>query len=127
MGLSIVNIIILLVIVIAVMLFYNFVIKLYVLPKFKINKWVALAFGIIMFFATNVVGVAVKFKNGQFSIKQIPYFICMALFILAFFTFFDLMGWSSGAKYEKRNAKKDVVIRPKAKPNRVKNRDKDKK
>lgn len=127
MGLSIVSIIAMFAMVFVVMVLYNFVIKLYVLPKFKINKWVALAFGIIMFFATNVVGVALKFKYDQFSIKQIPYFICMALFILSFFMFFDLMGWSSGAKYEKKNGKKDIVIRPKAKPNRVKNRDNDKK
>lgn len=125
MGLSIGNIAIMFVMVLVIMLFYNVVIKLYVLPKFKINKWAALAFGIIMFLLTNIVGVKLKFQYGKFSVSQIPYYICMALFVMSFFMFFDLMGWSSASRYQKKNSKKDIVIRPKAKPNRVKNKKKE--
>lgn len=128
MGFSWKMMLILFVMVFAIMSFYNIVIKVYVLPKIKINKWVVLALGVIMLIVTNVVGVALKIDYNKFSIKQIPYYICMLLFILFFFAFFDLAGFGASRRVsQNRRGKKDLVIKPKAKPNRVKNKDKDKK
>lgn len=128
MGFSWKMMLILFVMVFAIMSFYNIVIKVYVLPKIKINKWVVLALGVIMLIVTNVVGVALKIDYNKFSIKQIPYYICMLLFILFFFAFFDLAGFGASRRVsQNRRGKKNLVIKPKAKPNRVKNKDKDKK
>lgn len=126
MGFSLKVIVSLFAMVVIVMLFYNFVVRVYVLPKIKINKWIVLALGVIMFFVTNIVGANLKIDYTKFGVKQIPYYICMLLFILFFFMFFDLMGWGSAARMDKKKGKNDIVIRPKAKPNRVKNRDKKK-
>ena len=128
MGFSWKMMIILFVMVFAIMSFYNVVIKAYVLPKIKINKWVILALGIVMLIVTNFVGVGLRIDYNKFSIKQIPYYICMLLFILFFFAFFDLAGFGASRRgSQNRKGKKDLVIKPKAKPNRVKNKDKDKK
>jgi len=113
--------------VVIVMALYNLVIKVYVLPKIKVNKWVVLALGIVMLVLTNVVGVKLRIDYTKFGLKEIPYYLCMALFILFFFAFFDLAGLGGAGRINKKNGKKDIVIKPKAKPNRVKNRDKNKK
>lgn len=110
-------------VVIAIMVFYNLVIKVYVLPKIKINKWIIFTLGIIMFFVTNLVGVKFKITYNKFGVNEIPYYLCMALVLLLFLIFFDLAGWGTvGKRASRKDGKKDVVIRPKAKPNRVKNK-----
>ncbi|MCD2348628.1 hypothetical protein [Clostridium guangxiense] len=126
MGFSWKVILSLLVMVFVVMTFYNLVIKIYVLPKIKINKWIILALGIIMFFVTNIIGANLKISYNKFGLKELPYYLCMALFILFFFMFFDLMGWGAASTMDKKKSKSDIVIRPKAKPNRIKNKDKKK-
>lgn len=126
MGFSWKMLLILFVMVFAIMSFYNIVIKVYVLPKIKINKWIVLALGIIMLLVTNVVGVALRIDYNKFNIKQIPYYICMMMFILFFFAFFDLAGFGASRRVsQNKRGKKDLVIKPKAKPNRVKNKDKE--
>lgn len=128
MGFSWKMMLILFVMVFAIMSFYNIVIKTYVLPKIKINKWVFLALGVVMLLVTNIVGVALRIDYNKFSVKQIPYYLCMMLFILFFFAFFDVAGFGGSKRISKNSrGKKDLVIKPKAKPNRVKNKDKDKK
>lgn len=111
--------------VVLVMAFYNLVIKVYVLPKIKINKWIVLALGVVAFFMTNFVSVSFKINPNEFDVKVIPYYLCMALVLLFFLAFFDLSGWGASGRVDKKNGKKDIVIKPKAKPNRVKNKKKE--
>lgn len=114
--------------VVLVMVFYNLVVKVYVLPKIKINKWIVLALGVIAFFMTNFVSVRFKINPNEFDVKVIPYYLCMALVLLFFLAFFDLSGWGASGTTKtntNRKGKNDVVIRPKAKPNRVKNKKKE--
>lgn len=128
MKLSIGNLLSLFIIVAAIMIVYNVVVRKYILQRFKINKWVVLGLAIFMFIFTNVLAVKYKFVYSEFSVRELPYYICMGIFIMLFYTFFDLAGWSSSARMNSKNkSKDDIVIRPKAKPNRVKNRDKNNK
>jgi CDP-diglyceride synthetase len=113
---------------ILVLVIYN-LIKPYLLSKVKINKWVLLGIAILSLFLPNVIMAAANInpQNNQFLI-----WIPSGVFIIFFLWFMDISGF--GAKrnrnntttttsYNNKNNKKDVVIRPKAKPNRVKNKE----
>lgn len=95
--------------------------KIHVLSKFHPNKWIILAIAIISFFVPTIIGNYFKYNlNG--TVWQ---YVQSTVFIVFFLWFVDLR---SGAIYNipgrKNNAKdKNIVIKPKAKPNRV-NKDK---
>ncbi|EJO5348781.1 hypothetical protein NRP93_002916 [Clostridium botulinum] len=93
--------------------------KVYVLEKIKINKWLVLGLSIFVL----IFPALIKFNvNG--TIWQ---YVQSAIVIILTLWFLDLMGIGAGSKPKKK--KNDVVIRPKAKPNRAKHikKEKDKK
>ncbi|AAK79018.1 hypothetical protein HGI32_15260 [Clostridium acetobutylicum] len=120
MAFSIKTLAILFLLMIAVMSVYNFTKRFFIS---KLNKWVILAFIIIMFFAANIIGARLKIGVSGFNINQIVYYAVMALFLFGLYAFFDVVGWSKTSRAEKRNTGKKMVIKPKAKPNRVKKKD----
>lgn len=114
-----------------VLIVYN-VLKHYVLSKINVkHKWILIVIAILLLFLPNVIGTAFKI-----NIQGNPIWVygTSALFIIFFLWFMDVSGWTSrmtktssstaSYSYNKKDKKKDVVIKPKAKPNRVKNRNK---
>jgi hypothetical protein len=102
--------------------------KHYVLAKIKINKWIVFAVAVAVLILPNILVGALKL-NIQNSIFWV--YGPSSVFIILFLWFVDLSGWNRRGKastttpastFGKKNNKKDVVMRPKAKPNRVKNK-----
>ncbi len=93
----------------AIFLLYN-LLKMYVLPKVKVNRWIILALAIIalivpsFFPVQNLISMAIQ----------------SGVFVILFLWFIDL------TKLRREEAKK-IKIKPKAKPNRVKYKDEKKK
>lgn len=99
-------------------LLYKFVLK-----KIKINKWVLLAIAAVEFIAPPLL-----FKNMPLIVSN---YVIPGIFIILILWFADLIGFmkrfepKEEPKYYQYNGKKkkdDIVIKPKAKPNRVKNK-----
>ena len=101
--------------------------KKFVFDKIKINKWIVLAIGIVCFMVPPL------------FLPQMPVivsnFVLPGCFVIFFLWFLDLTGFMKKVekKAEKttyntmskrKNKKDDIQIRPKAKPNRVKNNNK---
>lgn len=92
--------------------------KIRVLSKLHPNKWFILALAIISFFVPTMIAAYFNYTlNG--TVWQ---YVQSAIFIVFFLWFVDLR---SGAIYNTNsnrnvNRKNSVVIKPKAKPNRVK-------
>jgi len=92
--------------------------KIHVLSKLHPNKWIILGVAVISFFLPTVIATYFKYNlNG--TVWQ---YVQSAVFIVFFLWFMDL---KSGAIYNTNNRrnvnrKNNVVIKPKAKPNRVK-------
>ena len=92
---------------IVILVLYN-LLKTYVLSKINANKWIVLAAAILIFFLPPFLkinmqsGIAVAIQSG--------------IFVILFLWFMDLSGF--GGRTIKKKEK--IVIRPKAKPNRVK-------
>lgn len=96
-------------------------IKKFILNKIKINKWIVL----IIAFA--------EFTIPPFLFPELPVivmnYVIPGIFVILFLWFLDLSGFMGRtqkkveqAAYNKsKNKKNDIVIKPKAKPNRVKN------
>jgi hypothetical protein len=111
-----------------ILVVYN-LLKRYVLSKVKINKWIVLVIALVMLIAPNILAGTLKLdvQNNIFWLYGPS-----SMFILLFLWFIDLSGWNnrrgssstttSASTFGKKDKKKDVVIRPKAKPNRVKNK-----
>jgi hypothetical protein len=94
----------------AIIVFGSFnILKIFVLSriKVKINKWLVLGASIIVFIA--------QVFLGQKS-KLLPMILLSALSVLLFLWFMDLNGFNN-----RKDKKKEIIIKPKAKPNRVKN------
>ncbi len=96
--------------------------KTYLLNKIKINKWVVLVIAILLFTAPIALWPTMPVFVARYVIPGV--FVIFALW------FMDLSGFmkrrvSSKSNYSntsyKKDKKKDIVMRPKAKPNRVKN------
>jgi hypothetical protein len=96
--------------------------KTYVLSKIKVNKWIVLAAAIVVFIVPMLV---LPNMPGYVRTYVIP-----GIFVILFLWFMDLSGFIkkrdvSKTNYtttsSKKDNKKDIVIRSKAKPNRVKN------
>ena len=102
-----------------------YLLKAYVLRKLNVNKWAILGAAVVLF----IVPIAVWPNMPNY----VANYIIPGVFVVLLFWFMDLSGFikkrsdyktntiSTGTKKDK---KKDVVIRPKAKPNRVKNNQK---
>lgn len=98
---------------IVVIVLYNLARK-YVLSKIKVNKWVVLSIAVLVFLSPILL-------SGVIPNTGIWTFVPSGIFVILLLWFMDLSGWGA-AKYRKNLEKKnDVVIKPKAKPNRVKN------
>lgn len=113
-----------LVFAIVILVVYN-ALKYYLFNKIKVNKWIILVAAFVVLLVPNFLGA--NQKN--------PFWVYgpSGLFILLFLWFVDLNGWNRGnakksgttstTSFGKKSNKKDVIIRPKAKPNRVKKKE----
>ena len=114
---------------VVVLVVYN-LLKSYVLNKVNANKWIILVAAMVLF----IVPVLI-WPNMP---KAIANYVIPAAFVILFLWFLDLSGFMKKRNLSKasskttskpnivratvkKDKKKDVVIRPKAKPNRVKN------
>lgn len=96
-----------------ILVVYN-VLRKYVLSKIKASKWVILISALLVFFLPTLIIAITKTVPNQMVINYIQ----MPIFVILFLWFMDLMGFGATRNIKKKD---DVVIRPKAKPNRVKN------
>lgn len=109
---------------VVILVIYN-VAKPYLLSKIKINKWIVLVLAILSLFLPNII-MAQSGINPQSN--KFLVWVPSGFFILFFLWFMDISGFgnkgfkNNTASFDKKNNKKDVVIKPKAKPNRVKNK-----
>ncbi|MEK6265494.1 MAG: hypothetical protein N2B06_12135 [Clostridium sp.] len=96
--------------------------KTYVLPKIKVSKWIVLAAAIVVFIVPMLI-----WPNMHIVLKN---YVIPGIVVILFLWFMDLSGFIKNRNVSKTNYttignkkdnKKDVVMRPKAKPNRVKN------
>ncbi|WP_055667447.1 hypothetical protein [Desnuesiella massiliensis] len=87
------------------MMVYN-LLKIFVLPKIKINKWIVLTIAVLVFFVP-----ALPIFNFNPTI-MIP--IQSLIFVILFLWFFDMF------TEDRKNKTKKIKIKPKAKPNRAK-------
>lgn len=101
-----------------IILFVYNMLKIYVLSKINPNKWIILAGAIATFFITPVLEVNGIKVNGTFW-QYIP----TGVFAIFFLWFMDLI---NNRRYVPKDKRNKTVIKPKAKPNRVKNNKKDK-
>lgn len=105
-----------LVFALGVLLIYN-LLKPLVFEKIKVNKWLILALAIIEFVVPVLVWPTMPVIVEKYVIPGV--------FVLLFLWFMDLSGYikkaqpASTSQYKKKK-KDNIVIRPKAKPNRVK-------
>ncbi|WP_050608033.1 hypothetical protein [Clostridium niameyense] len=87
--------------------------RMFVLDKIKINKWIVLAMTMLVLLFPALIKVNINGTMWQY--------VQSSIVIILTLWFIDLMGFSAG---KPRSNKNDVVIRPKPKPNRVKNKNK---
>ena len=97
------------VIMLAVMIVAYALCRKYVFTKVRVNKWIPLAIAIILFIVQLTIGNTNKYLNMGLSIFTVLFFLW----------FMDILQTGGPKKKEKQ-----IVIKPKAKPNRVKNRKK---
>ncbi|WP_251862485.1 hypothetical protein [Clostridium sp. Marseille-Q2269] len=90
--------------------------KIYVLDKVKINKWIVLGLSVFALFLPVLLKVNINGTVWQY--------VQSAAVIILTLWFLDLIGLGGGRRPKKK--KDDMVIRPKAKPNRAKNVKKEK-
>lgn len=81
--------------------------KKYIFTKVRITKWIPLSIAIILFAAQMLLGQTNKYLSYGLSIFAVLFFLW----------FMDIMQTGGPKKKEKQ-----IVIKPKAKPNRVKKR-----
>lgn len=103
-----------------ILVIYN-LLKKFILNRFKPNKWMILLVGVAIFFIPSIIIFAAGVTNAK--VIQVTQTIQSGLFIIVFLWFMDLSGIGGSSKRNLKS-KNDVVIRPKAKPNRVKNMNK---
>lgn len=98
--------------------------KTYLLSKIKISKWIVLAIAIVFFIAPVILWPTMPVFIAKYVLPGV--------FVILILWFMDLAGFmkrrpvsNSKSNYSntsyKKDKKNDVVMRPKAKPNRVKN------
>lgn len=97
---------------IVILVIYNFL-KVYVLSKIKANKWIVLISALAVFFIPIVVRINLPWNMWTY--------IPSGIFVILLLWFMDLAGLV-GRRYEKRNKKNEIIMKPKAKPNRIRNK-----
>ena len=105
------------VIAFVVVVAYN-IIKKYLLNKIKVNKWIVLGLALLALFIPVVLTFA-----GVNASAPIWQYITSAIFIIFIMWFLDLMGLGVNRARNNVSSKNTEFIKPKAKPNRVKNSD----
>ena len=112
---------------IIILVIYN-VLKSYVLYKVKVNKWIILALAMVLFIVPTLAWPTMP--------KYVANYIIPGAFVFLFLWFMDLSGFIKKKSIPKtnysgiatkKNKKNDIVMRPKVKPNRIKNKINDKK
>ena len=98
------------VVLLAVMIGAYVLCRMYVFTKVRINKWIPLAIAIILFIIQLRLGAINRIVSSGVSI----------LIVWFLLWFIEILQTGGPKKKEKK-----IVIKPKAKPNRVKNRKKD--
>lgn len=91
----------------AIIVAANFACKKFIFNKVRINKWIPLSIAIVLFVIQIIIGSANTYITSGLSI-----------FAVLFFLWFMDITQTGGPK----NKEKQIRIKPKAKPNRVKNR-----
>ena len=89
--------------------------KKYVFSKVRINKWIPLAIAIVLFVAQILLGSIEALQ----SINKYATIVISIFAVIFFLWFMDIMQTGGPKKKEKQ-----IVIKPKAKPNRAKKKDK---
>lgn len=89
--------------------------KKYVFSRVRINKWIPLAIAIVLFVAQIFLGT-VEFLQ---PISKYATIVISIFAVIFFLWFMDIMQTGGPKKKEKQ-----IVIKPKAKPNRAKKKDK---
>ena len=98
---------------------YN-VLKNYVLNKIKIGKWVVLGAALVFF-----IGPMMLWPNMPLFVSR---YVVLGITVILFLWFMDLSGLmrkrndsntNTTSSISRKDKKDDIVIRPKAKPNRV--------
>ncbi|KYH30567.1 hypothetical protein CLTEP_25770 [Clostridium tepidiprofundi DSM 19306] len=93
------------------------------LRKIKINKWIVLLLALV----SMIIPIVLKLDPAGFASK----YIFSGMFLMFFLWFLDLIGLNRRMQKEgekitrtriERKKRKNDIIRPKAKPNRVKNK-----
>lgn len=105
------NIGFLLLFAVVVLAIFN-LLKIFVLSKISINKWIVLGIAIVVF----ILPIALRIQTTIAST------VSSGLFVILLLWFMEIHQGTAKKKQENK-----VTIRPKAKPNRVKNMNKDKK
>ena len=103
--------------VIVVLLLYN-TLRVYVLYKVNINKWIILALAAVAFLVPNILWPK--------QVQEAPWqYLQTGVFLTLFLWFADVSGLSrkSLEAKNKKNNKNNTVIRSKAKPSRVNSND----
>lgn len=99
-----------------------YVLKTYLLDKIKISKWIVLTIALILFIVPIII-----WPTMPLIIQK---YVLPGIFVIFVLWFMDLSGFMkrrnvSKSSYTntsyKKDKKNDIVMRPKAKPNRVKN------
>lgn len=78
--------------------------KMFILARLNVNKWIVLAFALVIYFVGAILGL-----KGFLSL------IVLFITLILVFWFIDLNFYSKPV-----SKKKEIKIRPKAKPNRLK-------
>ena len=103
---------------IVVVIVYNFL-KKYLLHKIKVNKWVILVLALFSLFLPGILLTSAGINtNGTFW-----QYLSSGIAIMFILWFLDLMGFGAYRARSNTASKSTEVIKPKAKPNRVKNSD----
>ena len=87
---------------------YN-LLKIFVLSKYNPNKWIIFAIAIAILTTSN---------TAKLGYNTVPGFVLSGLFAILILWFVDLF---KDDRVDMKKQKKDVKIKPKAKPNRLKN------
>lgn len=87
---------------------YN-LLNVFIFSKIKANKWIVLAAAVLTFFLPALLRINLQGKTIISIIQS-------GIFVILFLWFMDLSGFGG----QRRNKKEKTIIKPKAKPNRVK-------
>lgn len=101
-----------------VVFFVYSVLKRYVFSRFKVNKWIIICIAVIALVFPFVLQLIIGVK-----INSTLTYISSGVYVIIFLWLFDTLGWGPKVAPPKspNNKKDNIVIRSKAKPNRLKN------